>query len=62
MSGDVQRELAARSQHHGLSIADHRVIATAIQRKLVVLHEDADVETVCRLAPQLRQERLSAKS
>lgn len=55
----VQRELAVHSQHHGLSIADHLVVATAIQLKLVVLHEDADFETVSRFVPQLQQERLT---
>lgn len=54
----VRRELAARSQHQGLSVADHLVVATAIRRKLVVLHEDADFETVSRIVPQLRQERI----
>jgi len=56
----VQRELASQSQHQGLSIADHLVAATAIRLKLVVLHEDADFETVSHLMPQLRQERISA--
>ena len=49
--GSVQRELAAASQHHGLSVADHLVVATAIRLKLVVLHEDADFETVARHHP-----------
>jgi predicted nucleic acid-binding protein len=57
----VQRELASQSQHHGLSIADHLVVATAIRLKLVVLHEDADFETVARLVPQLEQQRITAK-
>jgi predicted nucleic acid-binding protein len=56
----VQRELAALSQHHGLSVADHLVVATAMRQKLMVLHEDADFETVSRLIPQLREQRLSA--
>jgi hypothetical protein len=56
----VQRELAARSQHQGLSVADHLVVATAIQLKLVVLHEDADFETVARFVPQLQQQRIAA--
>ncbi|GAA1817086.1 hypothetical protein GCM10009682_42390 [Luedemannella flava] len=33
----VQRELATRSQHQGLSVADYLVMATAIRLKLVVL-------------------------
>jgi predicted nucleic acid-binding protein len=57
--GAVQRELAIASQHQGLSVADHLVVATAIKLKLVVLHEDADFETVAQLVPQLRQQRLS---
>jgi predicted nucleic acid-binding protein len=55
----VQRALAEGSQHQGLSVADHLVVATAIRLKLVVLHEDADFETVGRLVPQLQQERIS---
>jgi predicted nucleic acid-binding protein len=55
----VQHDLAERSQHHGLSVADHLVVATAIKLKLVVLHEDADFETVARVVPQLQQERLT---
>jgi predicted nucleic acid-binding protein len=58
----VQRELATQSQHQGLSVADHLVVATAIRLKLVVLHEDADFETVSRLVPQLQQERITARS
>jgi predicted nucleic acid-binding protein len=58
----VQRDLAKRSQHQGLSVADHLVVATGIQLKLIVLHEDADFETVSRVVPQLRQERLSRQS
>lgn len=55
----VRRELAARSAHQGLSVADYLVVATAMRLKLVVLHEDADFETVGRLIPQLRQERIT---
>lgn len=57
--GTIRRELAAKSQHQGLSVADHLIVATAIKQKLVVLHEDTDFETVARLVPQLRQQRLS---
>ena len=55
----VRRELASQSQHQGLSVADHLVTATAIRLKLVVLHEDADFETVARLIPQLAEQRIS---
>jgi predicted nucleic acid-binding protein len=57
----VQRDLAKRSQHQGLSVADHLVVATGMQLKLTVLHEDADFETVSRVIPQLRQERISGQ-
>ena len=56
--GAVQKDLGAVS-HHGLSVADHLVVATAIRLKLVV-HEDADFETVARVVPQLREQRLTA--
>jgi len=62
MVAAIRRELALRSQHQGLSVADHLVVATAIRLKLVVLHEDNDFETVSRVVPQLRQERLTARS
>ena len=57
----VRRELASHSQHHGLSVADHLVIATAIRLKLVVLHADADFETVARIVPQLQQEWITGQ-
>ncbi|GAA0229414.1 PIN domain-containing protein [Cryptosporangium japonicum] len=56
----VRRELATQSVHQGLSVADHLVVATAIRLKLTVLHEDADFETVARIVPQLKHERISA--
>jgi len=56
----VQEDLANVSQHHGLSVADHLVVATAMRNRLVVLHEDADFETVARVVTGFRQERLSA--
>ena len=59
--GSVRRELAEQSQHQGLSVADHLIVATAIRLKLVVLHEDADFETVARIVPQLHQERLGPR-
>jgi len=54
----VRRELATKSVHQGLSVADHLVVATAIRLKLTVLHEDADFETAARMVPQLHQERI----
>jgi predicted nucleic acid-binding protein len=56
----IRRELAPRSAHRGLSVADLVIAATAIRLKLTVLHEDADFETVARFVPELRQHRLSA--
>jgi predicted nucleic acid-binding protein len=55
----MQDELASRSQHQGLSVADLVIAATAIRLKLIVLHEDADFETVSRHVPELRQQRVS---
>lgn len=54
----VRRELATKSVHRGLSVADHLVVATAIRLKLTVLHEDADFETAAKMIPQLRQQRI----
>jgi predicted nucleic acid-binding protein len=54
----VRRELATKSVHEGLSVADHLIVATAIRLKLTVLHEDGDFETVARMVPQLQQERI----
>jgi len=58
--GDVRRALAERSQHQGISIADYLVVITALHHDLTVLHEDADFETVARVVPELRQQRISA--
>jgi predicted nucleic acid-binding protein len=60
MVSAVRRELAAHSQHQGLSVADYLILATAIKLKLVVLHEDADFETAARIIPQLQEKRLSS--
>lgn len=54
----VRRELATKSVHQGLSVADHLVAATAIRLKLTVLHEDADFETAAKMIPQLKQQRI----
>jgi predicted nucleic acid-binding protein len=56
----LRRELATHSVHQGLSVADYLVAATALQLKLIVLHEDADFETAARLIPDLRQQRISS--
>jgi len=55
----VRRALAAQSTHQGLSVADHLVVATARHHGLTVLHDDADFETVGRIVPDFRQERIS---
>ena len=54
----VRRELATKSVHQGLSVADHLVVATAIRLKLTVLHEDAAFETAAKMIPQLKQQRI----
>ena len=56
----IQRELARRSMHQGPSVADYLVVITALHHDLTVLHEDADFETVARVVPELRVQRISA--
>ena len=56
----VRQELAQHSAHQGLSVADYLVIATALGNQLTVLHEDADFQTVARVVPELRQERIGS--
>jgi predicted nucleic acid-binding protein len=58
MVAAVRRELAVHSQHQGLSVADYLVVSTAIKLKLVVLHEDADFETVARHVAEFREQRI----
>jgi predicted nucleic acid-binding protein len=60
LSAAIRRELAARSAHRGLSVADLVVAATAIRMKLTVLHEDADFETIARFVPGMEEHRVSA--
>lgn len=55
---DVQARLAAKSQHHGLSVADHLVVATALHHRLIILHEDADFNTAAAIVPGLQQQRI----
>ena len=54
----VQARLAAKSQHHGLSVADYLVVATALHHRLTVLHEDADFSTAAAIVPDLQQQRI----
>ena len=56
----IRRELAPHGAHHGPSVADLVIAATAIRLKLEVLHEDGDFETVARFVPEVRQRRISA--
>lgn len=56
----VQAQLAAKSQHQGLSVADHLVVATALHHHLTILHEDADFGTAAAIVPDLRQQRILA--
>jgi len=54
----VQAQLAAKSQHQGLSVADHLVVATALHHRLTILHEDADFSTAAAIVPDLQQQRI----
>jgi predicted nucleic acid-binding protein len=55
---DVQAQLAAKSQHHGLSVADHLVVATALHHHLTILHEDAGFGTAAAVVVGIQQERI----
>lgn len=55
----VQAQLAAKSQHHGLSVADHLVVATALHHNLTILHEDADFGTAAAIVPDIQQQRIT---
>jgi predicted nucleic acid-binding protein len=59
MVATIRRELALHGAHRGASVADLVIAATAIRMKLIVLHEDADFETVARFIPELQQQRVS---
>ncbi len=54
----VQAQLAAKGQHHGLSVADHLVVATAVHHHLTILHEDADFGTAAAVVPDIQQQRI----
>ena len=54
----VQARLAAKSQHHGLSVADHLVVATALHHQLTILHEDAGFGTAAAIVPDISQQRI----
>ena len=54
----IQTRLAAQSQHHGLSVADHLVLATALHHRLTILHEDSDFGTAAAIVPDVQQQRI----
>ena len=56
----IRKQLALRSAHRGLSVADYLVVATAMRSKLTVLHEDGDFETVGRTVQGFMQQRLTS--
>jgi predicted nucleic acid-binding protein len=54
----VQARLAAKSQHNGLSVADHLVVATALHHKLTILHEDADFAAAAAVVSDIQEQRI----
>lgn len=56
----VQARLAAKSQHQGLSVADHLVVATALHNRLTILHEDGDFGTAAAIVTDIQQQRILA--
>lgn len=58
----VQAQLAAKSQHQGLSVADHLIVATALHHHLTILHDDADFATAAAVVHDIRQQRIIADS
>lgn len=48
----VQHELVTRGQHHGPSAVDLLVAATAAAHRLIILHYDADFETIAKVTGQ----------
>lgn len=58
----VLAQLAAKSQHQGLSVADHLIVATALHHHLTILHDDADFATAAAVVHDIRQQRIIADS
>jgi predicted nucleic acid-binding protein len=56
----VQAQLAAKSQHNGLSVADHLIVATALHHHLTILHEDADFGTAAAVVSDIQEKRILA--
>lgn len=54
----VQRRLAGRSEHRGLSVVDLLVSATAAHHRVTVLHDDRDFATVARTIQDLRERNI----
>jgi len=54
----AQFTLAERGAHHGLSVVDLLICATAAHHELTVLHDDADFETGARFVDGVRAERV----
>jgi predicted nucleic acid-binding protein len=54
----AQERLTALSQHRGAGVVDLLVAATAVDRGLIVLHDDHDFETVGRVIAELDERRV----
>jgi predicted nucleic acid-binding protein len=54
----AQQQLTTLSQHRGAGLVDLLVAATAVDRGLIVLHDDRDFEAIARVITQLDQRRV----
>lgn len=54
----AQHRLTARGQHRGAGVVDLLVAATAVDRGMIVLHDDRDFESVARVVTELGQRRI----
>ena len=57
----AQERLTALSQHRGAGVADLLVAATAVDRGLIVLHDDRDFEAIARVITELDQRRVGGR-
>lgn len=55
----AQERLTAASQHRGAGVVDLLVAATAVERGLIVLHDDRDFEAIARVITEFDQRRVS---
>lgn len=55
----TQERLTALSRHRAAGVVDLLVAATAVDRGLVVLHDDRDFEAIARVITELDQRRVS---